>query len=264
MGFSERKEHLLGSFDIKGMIIGEGIPKTIISVMDAEVEGALATIEKGKSLGVNCFEWRADYCTAVHDHAKMVEDVRRIAEVVPEHPLLFTFRSKFEGGNIEIPISEYVELNKAIIGTGCVDMVDIEIIIGEEAVKDLVAFAHEHDTAVVISYHNFRGTPSVDWMVNMLTRMDKLGADVPKIAVMAQNAEDACKLMAATAEVRRVHTKKPLLTMAMSKEGSISRVTGELTGSAITFCSLESSSAPGQIPVQKAHEMMSLLHEVLA
>ena len=101
-------------------------------------------------------------------------------------------------------------------------------------------------------------------MVSTLTRMDKLGADIPKIAVMAKDAKDALRLMAATAEMSQVHSTKPLLTMAMGRTGSISRLAGELVGSALTFCSLERASAPGQVSVKEAHQIMDLLHGVLA
>ena len=55
-----------------------------------------------------------------------------------------------------------------------------------------------------------------------------------------------------------------LLTMAMGREGSITRLAGELFGSAITFCSLEKASAPGQVQVKQAIRIMDDLHEVFA
>ena len=93
--------------------------------------------------------------------------------------------------------------------------------------------------------------------------MADLGADIPKIATMANGAQDALKLLAATEEMSRIHSDKPLLTMAMGREGSITRLAGELFGSAITFCSLEAASAPGQVQVKQAIRIMDDLHEVL-
>lgn len=249
---------------IKDMPIGQGRPKVIISLMHAQVAETCATAERGKQAGVDCFEWRGDFCRAVHDIPKMVEDVRQIAQVVPRNPLLFTFRSVDQGGQMNLPVAEYVALNKALIESGCIDLVDIESWIGDVAVSDLIAHAHEHDVATVVSYHNFEGTPQTDWMVSLLTHMADLGADIPKIAVMAHTAADALRLLAATEEVSRVHTNKPLLTMAMGKQGSISRLSGELFGSALTFCALEASSAPGQVDVAQARLIMDAFHDVLA
>lgn len=250
--------------DIKGTKLGEGAPKTIISIMNADVDGALATIEKGKAVGVDCYEWRADFCTAVHDAAKMAEDVKVISAALPENPLLFTFRSTDQGGQMTLPVDEYVALNKAVIEADAIDLVDIESWIGDAAVLDLVDFAHAHGVATIVSYHNFGGTPSKEWMVNLLTHMQDLGSDIPKIAVMAEGAADALELLAATEEMHRVHAAGPILTMAMGREGSISRLAGEYFGSALTFCSLEKASAPGQVDVVKARETMQALHEVLS
>lgn len=182
----------------------------------------------------------------------------------PHNPLLFTFRSTSQGGQLTIPVDEYVALNKALIETELIDLVDIETWIGDAAVLELVACAQQHGVATVISYHNFQGTPSREWMVALLTHMQDLGADIPKIAVMAHDAHDALELMAATEEMARLHARGPLLTMAMGREGSITRLAGELVGSALTFCALEKASAPGQVDVAQARALMNGFHEVLS
>jgi 3-dehydroquinate dehydratase-1 len=248
---------------IKDVSIGEGAPKTIVSVMDATTEGALATIDQGLAAGVDCFEWRVDFSENVHDPAAAAEESRVLAQALPKNPLLFTFRSTSQGGQLTIPVEEYVTLNKAVIEAEAIDMVDIETWIGDAAVSDLVACAHAHGVAAVVSYHNFAGTPSKDWMVALLTHMQDLGADIPKIAVMAKTPADALELLAATEEMARLHAQGPLLTMAMGRDGSITRLAGELFGSALTFCALENASAPGQVDVSQARRIMADLHEVL-
>lgn len=252
------------ALDIKGVRIGEGVPKTIISVMDPDVEGALATIEKGKEAGVDCFEWRIDFSDDVNDAAKVAEGSKKLAAALPDNPLLFTFRSESQGGQLTFSVKDYVALNKAVIEAEAVDLVDIESWIGDAAVLELVGCAKERGVKTVISYHNFAGTPSKEWMVNLLTHFVDLGADIPKIAVMARDAADTLKLLGATEEVSRLHFEGPLLTMAMGRDGSISRLSGELFGSALTFCALEDASAPGQVDVGQAKRMMQDLHNVLS
>lgn len=250
--------------EIKGMKIGEGAPKVIISVMDPEVEGAVQTIEEGKQAGVDLFEWRVDFSNDVHDYAKLAQDSKQIAAAVPNNPLLLTFRSESQGGQMTLPADEYVALNKAVIAAEAIDLVDIETWIGDARVSELVAFAKAHGVKTVISYHNFAGTPSKEWMVNLMTHMQDLGADIPKVAVMANSAADGLTLLAATEEMHRLHANGPLLTMAMGREGSISRLSGELYGSALTFCSLKAASAPGQVDVKQAKRMMADFHDVLS
>ncbi|MGN0302045.1 MAG: type I 3-dehydroquinate dehydratase [Anaerotardibacter sp.] len=250
--------------EIKGMQLGAGRPKVIISLMHDYAEGSLSTIEKGLAQGVDCFEWRGDFCADVHNPEKMVEEGKKIAAALPNNPLLFTFRSESQGGNLTLPVSEYVSLNKALIQADILDLVDIETWIGDSAVLELVACAKEHGVKTVISYHNFQGTPSKEWMVNLMTHMQDLGADIPKIAVMAKESRDALELLAATEEMTRIHAEGPLLTMAMGGVGSITRLTGELFGSALTFCALEASSAPGQVSVSQAVQIMDSLHEIVS
>lgn len=249
---------------IKGTAIGSGRPKVIISVMDNDLEGCLNTINEGIAAGVDCFEWRGDFAAQLHDPKAMAAQSVELGKALPQHPLLFTFRSTSQGGQLTIPVDEYVALNKAIIEAGAIDMVDIESWIGDAYVTELVECAHAHNVATVISYHNFAGTPSVDWMVGLLTHMADLGADIPKIATMAEDAQSTLRLLAATEEMSRIHWGKPLLTMAMGREGSISRLAGELFGSALTFCSLEKASAPGQVDVKQAIRIMDELHEVFS
>ncbi len=253
----------MGAITIKGMAIGEGAPKTIISVMGANTQECLDIIEEGKAAGVECFEWRGDFNDCRHSPAEMVELGRAVSAALPENPLLFTFRSISQGGNDTFSPEEYVALNKAIIEAEILDMVDIETWIGDAYVLELVECAHAHGVKALVSYHNFAGTPSKEWMVNLMTHMLDLGADIPKCAVMAHSAADALKLLAATEEVRRLHTSGPTLTMAMGREGSITRLAGEYFGSDITFCSLAKSSAPGQVDVRLARQIMDELHSVL-
>jgi len=250
--------------DIKGCKIGEGPSKAIISVMGADLQECLDVIEEGKASGVQMFEWRGDFNDSRHDPAAMVEQGKAISAALPEHPLLFTFRSKSQGGQDSLSAAEYVALNKALIEAEILDIVDIETWIGDDYMVELIELAHEHGVYAMPSYHNFRGTPSVEWMVSLMEHMWDLGADIAKCATMAKNFGDALRLMQATYEVRELYANGPLLTMAMGREGSISRLAGEYYGNDITFCALRASSAPGQVQVAQARRIMDELHEVLS
>lgn len=66
----------MASINIKGVMLGEGAPKTIISVMEAGEAECLQTIEKGKAAGVECFEWRGDFNDCRNDIQAMVNGKR--------------------------------------------------------------------------------------------------------------------------------------------------------------------------------------------
>ena len=60
-------------------------------------------------------------------------------------------------------------------------------------------------------------------------------ADICKIAVMPQDATDVLTLLSATNEMYTHYASVPIVTMSMGQLGMISRVTGQLFGSALTF-----------------------------
>ena len=177
---------------------------------------------------------------------------------------MFTFRSTSQGGQENLAASEYIALCRAVIADGAVDAIDIESWIGDEHVRSLCAEARAAHMMTVVSYHNFEGTPSADEIAAMLIHFDELGAGIPKVAVMAHTPADALALLQATNRVRNEANTGPLLTMAMGAQGSITRLVGELFGSALTFCSVEAASAPGQVEVAQAKDIMGQLHDILS
>lgn len=231
--------------------------------MDRALEDALETLELAKIFPVDCIEYRGDWSLDVMDLEKMKGNAYKIRAALPDHPLLFTFRSIKEGGHRDVEVDYYVTLNKELAKTGCFDMVDVESWIGDERVKEIIDFVHQYSVKVINSYHNFSETPSQEWMVSLMRHMQDLGADIPKVAVMPKNAKDVLALLSATEEMSSHYAKGPILTMSMGKLGVISRISGELFGSCLTFCALKAASAPGQVSVHEAHEVMQMLHKYM-
>ncbi|OJT86888.1 3-dehydroquinate dehydratase, partial [Clostridioides difficile] len=98
-------------------------------------------------------------------------------------------------------------------------------------------------------------------IVSRLCRMQELGADLPKIAVMPQNEKDVLVLLEATNEMFKIYADRPIITMSMSGMGVISRLCGEIFGSALTFGAAKSVSAPGQISFKELNSVLNLLHK---
>ncbi len=93
--------------------------------------------------------------------------------------------------------------------------------------------------------------------------MQELGADIPKIAVMPQNKKDVLTLLSATEEMAEEHADRPIITMSMSGTGVISRLCGEVFGSALTFGAVGKVSAPGQMGIEDLTTVLGLLHKSL-
>ena len=94
-------------------------------------------------------------------------------------------------------------------------------------------------------------------MVSRMCRMQDMGADIAKIAVMPQNNEQLINLFTATSIMNTKYARVPVITISMGKLGALSRIAGQVFGSSVTFAALEQSSAPGQIPVAELDEMMT-------
>lgn len=90
-----------------------------------------------------------------------------------------------------------------------------------------------------------------------------MDADILKIAVMPQSTRDVLTLLSATDEMSRCYADRPIITMSMAAAGVISRLCGEVFGSAMTFGAVGKVSAPGQIPVDQLNNALTILHNAL-
>ena len=126
--------------------------------------------------------------------------------------------------------------------------------------EELVGLCHEKGVAVVLSNHDFFATPPEEEIFRRLAEMARLGADLPKIALMPQGPEDVLALLSATARARR-ELDRPVITMSMGPMGVISRLSGQLFGSAATFGSPGRASAPGQVEAAELDRLLRLLSE---
>ena len=194
---------------------------------------------------------------------KVEETVKELREVLGGTPILFTFRTAKEGGEKAIENQAYIELNQKAAKTGYIDMVDVEAFTGDDAVTAIVRAAHECGVKVVASNHDFHKTPAKEEIVSRLRKMQELGADIPKIAVMPQNKKDVLTLLAATEEMYSEYADRPIITMSMADTGVVSRLCGEVFGSALTFGAAGKASAPGQMGVEDLKTVLSLLHKSL-
>ena len=132
---------------------------------------------------------------------------------------------------------------------------------GDEILGQLISRARESRVRVIASNHDFEKTPGLDEILARLHHMDRLGADILKIALMPRSADDVLTLLAATREMSARGSSRPLITMSMSGQGLISRLSGEFFGSCLTFGCLEGApSAPGQIPARQLKSMLETLH----
>ena len=253
----------MNTVKVRNIEIGAGIPKICVPIVGVTREEILAAAETIKSTKADVVEWRVDWFDDVFATEKVLETAKELQEVLKDIPVLLTFRTSKEGGEKSIETETYVELNQNAAKTGLVDLVDVEAFTGDDAVKAVVETAHANGVKVIASNHDFHKTPAKDEIVSRLRKMQELGADIPKIAVMPQNKKDVLTLLSATEEMASEYADRPIITMSMSGTGVISRLCGEVFGSALTFGAVGKVSAPGQMGIEDLTTVLGLLHKSL-
>lgn len=249
--------------EVRNIKIGEGIPKICVPIVGVTKEEIISEAKTFDSIPVDVVEWRVDWFEGVFDIEQVKEVLAELRAALKDTPILFTFRTSKEGGEKAIEPRQYAELNKAVAATGNVDLVDVEVFTGDDIVKEIIEGAHSCGVKVVASNHDFDKTPDKVDIVGRLRKMQELGADIPKIAVMPQNKEDVLTLLMATEEMTRKYADRPIITMSMAGTGVISRLCGEVFGSALTFGAAKKASAPGQMGVEDLSTVLNLLHKSL-
>lgn len=245
---------------VRGVEIGRGIPKICVPVIGETQEEILREAAQVVKAGADLVEWRCDWFRDVLDWEKTEELLGQLRLALGECPLLVTFRTEKEGGARAISTELYVELNRRIVESHQADLIDVELFTGESEAGELVELAHENGVLVVMSNHDFQKTPRREEILERLCKMQELGADLPKIAVMPQSPGDVLVLLSATEEMHTNYADRPIITMSMAGMGAVSRLSGEVFGSAVTFGSHQRSSAPGQLDVQVLRQGLEALH----
>ena len=245
---------------VKHTRIGEGTPKICVPIVEKDPDSILAAARNLISSGPDLVEWRCDHFDQAEDPEAAVHILQALHEVLGDIPVLFTFRTKKEGGNMAASLLQYKELVKRAICSGLVDLVDIELFSDKDTVNELIALAKEKNVKTILSNHDFFKTPSGNEIFSRLKQMEEAGADIAKIAVMPESTEDVLTLLSATCKAKKELTC-PVITMSMAGTGLISRLSGEVFGSCLTFGTAGNISAPGQIDALKLRSVLHILHE---
>lgn len=248
---------------VRNVVLGEGMPKICVPIVGVTKEEIIEQAKSLKNITVDIVEWRVDWFEGVFEIEKVKDVLVDLREELKDIPLLFTFRTSKEGGEKSIEKRDYVNLNKEIASTGLIDLVDVEAFTGDAEVKEVIEFSHSVNVKVVASNHDFDKTPSKGDIVSRLRKMQDLGADVPKIAVMPKCKLDVLELLEATVIMNEQYATRPIITMSMAGQGVISRLCGEVFGSCLTFGAVNKASAPGQINVEELNKVLKIINNSL-
>lgn len=250
---------------MKHLMIGEGSQPLICTPLVAGNREDLRlelqhVLEKDPDL----VEWRVDFFEEIANTREVLGFAQEIKRTAGDIPIIFTFRSVREGGQpVPIDEQEALKLIEEVCQKTEIEYVDFELSNTEEAFKELRQVSSEHQTKIIASYHNFEFTPEAEVLLSKIREAQRLNADVAKIAVMPQNLQDVLKLLNVTLNAKESETLDiPLISLAMGQYGAITRMIGGVFGSAVTFAVGESSSAPGQIPIEDVRSVLNIMQRL--
>jgi 3-dehydroquinate dehydratase-1 len=193
------------------------------------------------------------YTDAARAHADAVEfrmdfadePLAALEEYDGPLPVIATNRADWEGGEAE-PEGRLAALETAAEhpSVGAVDL-ELQALANDPAAQATLDHAHAHDAAVIVSVHDFEGTPPAEELAELLASAAAAG-DVGKLAVTAESLDDALRLLSVTHAMSGEGAR--VATMAMGAAGRHTRAVAPVYGSRIGYAPVDpaEATAPGQ------------------
>lgn len=188
------------------------------------------------------------------DHAE--DPLQQLASYDGNLPIIATNRSKAEGGTGGP--NRLKHLAEAATDPS-VAAIDVELASIEDGeASDVLRTSRKTDTAVVVSWHDFDGTPSPTILERRLRSACAQGT-VGKVAVTAHDSGDVLDLLTVTH--RLANEGHLVATMSMGEAGRHSRIVAPLYGSRIGYAPLDvaNATAPGQFTLRTMAELLETI-----
>ncbi|MFY9638917.1 MAG: type I 3-dehydroquinate dehydratase [Methanobacterium sp.] len=216
--------------------------KTLICVpiFEKNYESVIQSAENSIEAGADIVEFRID----AMDHPNPDDVVNIIKDI--KHPLIATNRRIDEGGFFKGSESERTEI--LLEAAKHAEIIDVELETDLDQMNKIIKVSK----STIISYHDFVKTPQVDVLLEVVNRERKLG-DLAKFAVMPNNISDTLVVLNVLSQVEKT------IGISMGDLGRYTRIVAPLFGSPITFASLNSKSAPGQLDIQSTKNLLDKL-----
>jgi len=124
--------------------------------------------------------------------------------------------------------------------------IDIDL---ETLEKEKINLPKNLKTKFIVSFHDFKKTPSAEFLRKLVLRMDKHKPNIIKIATMVRKEIDNIKLFKLILDKK---LKKDRIIIGMGRKGKMTRLLGPILGTYLTYAMVdEMKSAAGQLQVGK-------------
>ncbi|EFO53232.1 3-dehydroquinate dehydratase [Streptococcus infantis SK1302] len=179
--------------------------KLVVSVMPKSLEEAQG-IDAMRYIDADIIEWRADFLPK----EAILQVAPAIFEKFAGRELLFTLRTRAEGGEIDLDSAEYVQIIKDVAQLYQPEYIDFEYFSHKDVFEEMLDFPN-----LVLSYHNFQETP--ENMMEILSELTSLTPKVVKVSVMAHTEQDVLDLMNFTRGFKTLNPEQEYVTISMGK-----------------------------------------------
>ncbi len=182
-------------------------------------------------------------------------DLKRLFRTHPG-PVIATNRLAAEGGKwTGSEAARRARLEEALARGA--DFVDVELAAEAAWRRDL--WAGRGQAQIILSWHDFSGTPEAERLEAVLQEMLAQEVDVVKIVTLAQQPEDNLRLLSLIPRARTAG--REIIAFCMGPAGKWSRVAAPLVGSFLTFAPFtkQGASAPGQLTVNEIKRLWKML-----
>ena len=167
-------------------------------------------------------------------------------------PFIVTNRKKEEGGRYKGGERKRLSVLREAIDLRA-DYIDVELATERSFLRDLVR--NKKETQIILSFHDFRKTPSIKELQKLFGQMVRLGADVVKIVPFARSWEDNLNILSLIPFAKG--RKQKIVAFCMGEKGKTSRIISPILGAAWTYGSLDENraSAPGQLTIRELNDI---------
>src|SRR5580700_3319384 len=220
------------------------LPRICIALGFPEVETLLAHARAEYDAGERFLEFRLDYLASPEQG---IATMRKFLSRHSDCTILATCRRHQNHGRYNGSVDQQVRILESAIDAGA-KAVDIELESAESCAERLESLRSR--AYLLISYHNYGGTPPLD---SVMRRMTRIPADGYKIVTTAKKPSDNYRILA----LARAYPKTPTVLLAMGEMGFPTRVLSTAMGGLYSYAAPNAAggTAIGQVCARQLRQL---------